>query len=121
MEVYEIINEVLTKKNMTKRAFARQLINLNPISNRTGDVISEGIVYSYLSGSTAIKADLIPYISQVLNVPIESLFCGNNSFISSENNRIKKSIISLLNYAPDKLLTKIEDSLLKLKKIQDEY
>ena len=121
MEVYERINEILIKKSMTKRAFARNLIDLSPISNRTGEVISEGIVYSYLSASTAIKADLIPYISQVLNVPIEYLFYENKEFILNENNRVRKNIINLLNYAPDKLLVKIEESLLKLKKIQDEF
>lgn len=121
MEVYERINEIIIKKSMTKRAFARNLIDLSPISNRTGEVISEGIVYSYLSGSTAIKADLIPYISQVLNVPIEYLFYENKEFILNENNRVRKNIINLLNYAPDKLLVKIEESLLKLKKIQDEF
>jgi len=49
MEIYERINELLIIKKMTKREFARKLINLQPISNRTGEVISESIIYSYLS------------------------------------------------------------------------
>ena len=44
MEIYERINELLIIKKMTKREFARKLINLQLISNRTGEVISESII-----------------------------------------------------------------------------
>ena len=77
MEVFEIINHILEEKHMTKREFAQRLIALEPKSNRTGEVISENIVYAYLSGKTAIKSFLIPYIADVLGVPEQLLFEEN--------------------------------------------
>jgi hypothetical protein len=78
MEVFEVINNILNENNMTKREFAQKLIALEPKSNQTGEIISENIVYSHLSGHTAIKTYLIPYISDVLGIPEQFLFEENN-------------------------------------------
>ncbi len=85
MEVFEVINNILEEKNMTKREFAQRLIALEPKSNRIGEIISENIVYSYLSGQTAIKTYLIPYISDVLGVPEQFLF--------EENPKVRKKLL----------------------------
>jgi len=120
MEIYERINELLIIKKMTKREFARKLINLQPISNRTGEVISESIIYSYLSGDTAIKAYLIPYISDVLNVSIECLFKDVKASELEENN-LHRNIIELIPYAPEPMLLKIRRALDEIKKINDGF
>jgi transcriptional regulator with XRE-family HTH domain len=88
MEIFEVINNVLNKKNMTKREFAQKLIDLEPKSNRTGEVISENIVYSYLNGQTAMKAYLIPYISDVLGIPEQFLF--------DESKKVRKKMLKYL-------------------------
>jgi len=143
MEVFEVINNILDEKNMTKRDFAQKLIALEPKSNRTGEIISENIVYSYLSGQTTIKTYLIPYISDVLGVPEQFLFDNNvkvrkkllkylaESLTEDEyaflSNNLKPNLMptskvsSLLKYAPSPLLKKLETSLEKIKNITDEF
>ncbi len=145
MEVFEVINNLLDEKNMTKREFAQKLIALEPKSNRTGEIISENIVYSYLSGQTAIKTYLIPYISDVLGVPEQFLFEENKKVrkrvlkhlaknltddeYSYLNENLKQNlhiheynkILELLKYAPTPLLNKIQISLQKIKNITQEF
>lgn len=141
MEVFEIINNILADKQITKREFAQKLIALEPKSNRTGEIISENIVYSYLSGHTAIKAYLIPYISDVLGIPEQFLFEENQKvrmrmirhllkelseeervYLETALNRDKNvdmqhDILKLIKYAPEPLLSKITVSLQKIKDI----
>lgn len=141
MEVFETINKVLTDKQMSKREFAQKLIALEPKSNRTGETISENIVYSYLSGNTAIKAYLIPYISDVLGVPEQFLFEETSkvrmrmirhllkelteeerTYLQTALNRDKNvdmqnEVLELIKYAPEPLLSKITASLQKIKDI----
>jgi transcriptional regulator with XRE-family HTH domain len=74
MELYERINHILKQKKMTKREFAKRLVLLEPKSSRTGEIISEKIVYFYLSGNTVINPNLIPYIAEVLDVTEQELF-----------------------------------------------
>ena len=141
MEVFEIINNILTDKQMSKREFAQKLIALEPKSNRTGEIISENIVYSYLSGHTAIKAYLVPYISDVLGIPEQFLFEESQKvrmrmirhllkelseeervYLETALNRDKNvdmqhNILELIKYAPEPLLNKITVSLQKIKNI----
>jgi len=141
MEVFEIINNILTDKQMSKRKFAQKLILLEPKSNRTGEIISENIVYSYLSGHTAIKAYLIPYISDVLGIPEQFLFEESQKvrmrmirhlfkelseeervYLETALNRDKNvdmqhDILEFIKYAPEPLLNKITVSLQKIKDI----
>ena len=127
---------------MTKREFAQKLIDLEPKSNRTGEVISENIVYSYLSGQTAMKAYLIPYISDVLGVPEQFLFEENKKvrkkmlkYLSetvtteeyeyfhqnlTQNTHTHNKLIGLLLYAPEPFVKKLELSLQKIKDITQE-
>ena len=143
MEVFEVINNILDEKNMTKREFAQKLIALEPKSNRTGEIISENIIYSYLSGQTAIKAFLIPYISDVLGVPEQFMFEENKkvrkrllkylaSSLNDEEydyllNNIKNDlalsnkIFKLLQFAPKPFLQKLEASLQKIKNITQDF
>ena len=143
MEVFEIINKLLEERGLTKREFARKLIALEPKSNRTGEVISENIIYAYLSGKTSIQSYLIPYISDVLGVPEQFLFEENpkvrkkllqylcNTLSKEEyayiNDKLPKEITltkelsELLAYAPPPLIQKLEISLKKIKEITDEF
>ena len=59
---------------MNKREFAKKLIDLKPTINRMGEIPSESAIYAYLSGTTSIKAELIPYIAEVLEVTEQELF-----------------------------------------------
>ena len=145
MEVFEVINNILIKKNISKREFATRLIELEPKSNRTGEIISENIVYSYLSGQTAIKAYLIPYISDVLGVPEQFLFeenekvrmkmikhLGQNlskeemnylqTILNNDKNiDAQNEILDLIKYAPQPLLSKMKTSLQAIKNITQPF
>jgi len=74
MELYERINLILKEKELTKKVFAKKLVSLEPKSSRTGEIISEKIVYFYLSGKTVINPNLIPYIAEVLDITEQELF-----------------------------------------------
>lgn len=74
MELYERINLILKEKELTKKEFAKKLVSLEPKSSRTGEIISEKIVYFYLSGKTVINPNLIPYIAEVLEITEQELF-----------------------------------------------
>ncbi len=143
MEIFEIINKILSEKNISKREFAQRLIALEPKSNRTGEVISETIIYSYLSGKTAIKAELMPYISDVLGIPEQFLFeesqksrmkmlkyiCQNLSkqeelylqsvVMKCKDSALEPQVAQLLKYAPPPFLNKIKESLKNIKDITD--
>ena len=143
MEVFEVINKVLNEMHMTKREFVQRLIALEPKSNRTGEILSENIIYSYLNGKTAIKAYLIPYISDVLGIPeqflfeetpkirkkllqylLETLTKDELDYLSShidKSSSLPIDLTGLLQYAPPPLLIKIEDSLKKIKNITHEF
>lgn len=144
MELFENINQILSLKNMSKREFAQKLIALEPKSNRTGEILSETIIYSYLNGKTAIKAYLIPYISDVLGIPEQFLFEENprvrrrmikylaesltkeeedylRTFLEQDENREKQQeILELIRYAPEPLLRKIKNTLLQIKNITEQ-
>lgn len=145
MEIFELINNILIEKKVSKREFAQKLIALEPKSNRTGEIISENIIYSYLSGKTAIKAYLIPYISDVLGVSEQFLFSENeqtrmkiikhlcknlsekeksyllNAIDSDGSIDSANEVLSLIQYAPKPLLTKILTSLKSIEKISKSF
>ncbi len=94
---------------------------------------------------TAIKAYLIPYISDVLGVPEQFLFEENenvrmkmiryicqdlsaeeeNYLLTTLNNDknidSQNEILKLIKYAPEPLLSKMEKSLLNIKKITQAF
>lgn len=74
MELYESITARLKEAKMSKRKFARELIEREIRSKRTGEVLSEKIVYSYLDGKTTIRADIIPHIAEILEITEQELF-----------------------------------------------
>ena len=78
MELYENINIILQKRKITKKEFAKRLVLLEPKSSRTGEIISEKVVYFYLSGQTVINPHFIPYIAEVLDITEQELFDTNN-------------------------------------------
>lgn len=143
MEVFEIINKLLEERGLTKREFAQKLIALEPRSNRTGEVISENIIYAYLSGKTSIQSYLIPYISDVLGVPEQFLFEENPkvrkkllqylfdtlneeeyAYIKTKlpkETKLPNELSELLVYAPSPLIKKLEASLKKIKEITEEF
>jgi transcriptional regulator with XRE-family HTH domain len=135
MEVHEKINQILKEKNITKRWFARRLIELEPKLKSTGEIPTEKTIYGYLSGISSIKIELIPYITEVLNIDENELFASNteykitknsslvkepkNSYNHTEDKEIEK-LISLLPYASKPLIKKLIKQLEDSKKLCEE-
>ncbi len=74
MEVYEKINLYLKDRKISKKEFAKRLIQLEVKLKNTGEVPSENTIYAYLNGRIGIKIELIPYIAEVLQIPEQLLF-----------------------------------------------
>ena len=80
MEVYQTINLILKEKKLSKKDFTTKLQELlQSDSSITIKIPSEKSIYAYLNGKVSIKIELLPYISQVLDVPIEFLFSDDNN------------------------------------------
>lgn len=77
MEIYERINILIKKRNITKRKFSEILQNLQPKLKSTGEIPSEKTIYKYLNGSITIPIELISYISEALDIPEQELFDTN--------------------------------------------
>jgi len=145
MEVYEQINLKIQEKSLTKREFAKRLIALEPKSKRTGETMSEKAVYAYLNGKSVIDANLLPYIAEVLGISEQMLFKEDEktrtrlltylleSLNEKEEKAIRKfcienllpqqhhQIVSLLPYASEPMLRKIEKSLQEMKSVSKQY
>ena len=122
--VYERINEILKEKNISKKDFAKRLINLDAELKSTDNAPSLSTIYNYLNGNREIKADMIPFIAVALDVSEQELFFQNEKdiekfyrkmllndnatsiFSKSISSRILK-LISLASYAPEPLLDRI--------------
>lgn len=74
MSLAHKVSEILKNKGISKKFFAQQLIELRPTLKSTGETPSLSSIYGYLNGSREIKAELLPYIAEVLNVTIGELF-----------------------------------------------
>ncbi|TLS71581.1 hypothetical protein FE246_08185 [Aliarcobacter thereius] len=141
MEIYEKINLLLLEKNISKKKFAEKLITLEPKLKSTGEIPNIKSIYAYLSGSVAIRIELIPYIAEVLEIPEQLLFDDSSRArkiflkhilkdISNEEKELLKSKIcpeqnqkinipkdrfhqinDLLVYAPEIFLQNLENTL----------
>ena len=74
MEIYEMINQLLKDKKLTKRAFAEILQNLKPMLKSTGEAPIETTIYKYLNGQINIPIELIPFIAEALDITEQELF-----------------------------------------------
>lgn len=145
MEVYERINLYLKDKKISKKEFAKQLLNSDVKLKNTGDVPSENTIYAYLNGRIGLKIELIPYIAEVLQIPEQLLFDDSSRTrkiylnhllkdITSEEAELLKSrlcdekqpistvpkdrmhkIQDLLQYAPEMFLQQLENTLKEYK------
>jgi len=68
------ISQILKAKGVSKKFFAQWLLELKPVLKSTGETPSISSIYSYLNGSREIKAELLPYIAEVLDITIGELF-----------------------------------------------
>ena len=144
MEVYEKINLYLRDRKMSKKEFARKLIQLDVKLKNTGDIPSENTIYAYLNGRIGIKIELIPYVAEVLEIPEQFLFDDGyrarkiflthilKSISNHERELLKSSLCDdqtkmprdrfywiqdLLIYAPEIFLEKLESILLDYKEL----
>lgn len=144
MEIHEKIVDILRIKNISKRDFAKMLIEREVRSKRTGEVISEKVIYAYLNGTVSIRAEMIPAVCSVLGIIEQELFDESESkYIkllhkilknpteferqtallllkdSNEHNIIQNTqfqkISELLDYAPPMVLKQIIATLEKYK------
>lgn len=125
--VVDKILEILHQKSISKKDFAKKLIDLNPKVGTKGEPPSERTIYLYLQGKREIKADLIPYIAEVLDIQEQELFKDNNNFY--ENTYIKeptnnygysttqKELIALLPYIPEQMIQNFIKKAKEIKKI----
>ncbi|CZE46948.1 helix-turn-helix domain-containing protein [Campylobacter geochelonis] len=124
MLVHEKINQIIKLKGMNKKEFATKFLALAPQLKSTGDTPSLPTIYNYLNGNREIKADMLPFIAQALDISEQELFFKNDKdiedfykrlllndeatsmFSKSKSQQITK-IISLCSYAPEPLLDKL--------------
>lgn len=125
MTILERINTILKAKNMTKRELANRIIALEYRAAKTGEIPTESSIYAYLNGSIELKADLLPYIAQALNIYEQELFSteakSQKILQKLYRNDIEKyaEIIDLLEYVSPKTLETLE-SVLRKNKTQTE-
>ena len=74
MNLHEKIDKLIKQNGMNRKEFAIKLMDLKPTLNRIGEIPSLSAIYTYLNGSTSIKAELIPFIAEVLDVTEQELF-----------------------------------------------
>ncbi|OCL84797.1 transcriptional regulator [Arcobacter porcinus] len=122
MEVWEKINYLLDEKKMSKQEFATKLISLEPKLKRTSETPSIQTILGYLYGKREIKIELIPYISEVLNINEQELFNFDIEYATNYNVRYSKDareILDLLYYTPKPAIEKIIDYLKEYKNIYE--
>ena len=147
MEVYEVINEILISRSLSKRDFAKKLRSLQPKLKSTSEIPTEKVIYAYLNGTLNLKIELISYIAEALNIKEQNLFdqkyynelCIKNRGEDSDiykpkNDQISvkepktkyevqttdsyiQKVITLLPYAPRTMLLNIIEKLEKIKNI----
>lgn len=119
MKVSDKINYLLQEKKLSKREFARKLLNLEPKLERTGKSPSESTIYGYLNGGREIKVELIPYIADVLEIQEQELFEFDVEY-SNEYNQNKskeaREILNLLKYLPNNSIKDLKNKLYEYKK-----
>ncbi len=146
MELFQRINLLINEQNLSKKEFALKLIALEPKLKSTGEAPTVKAVYAYLSGTVALKTELIPYIAEVLDIPEQLLFDDSprmrrkyldhilKSVTSQEKELLQsrlcknksskapsKDIYDLLIYAPDFFLQKLERTLRDYKSMTDKF
>lgn len=121
MTILEHINAILKSKNMSKRELARRIIALEYRAAKTGEIPSESSIYAYLNGSIELKADLLPYIAEALNIYEQELFSSESKskkiLQKLYRNNIEKyaEIIDLLEYVSPKTIETLKSILQKAK------
>lgn len=56
------------RKNLTKKEFVHRLIDLGMRANRTGGTPTLSSIYAYLNDNIKLKADMLPFIAEALDV-----------------------------------------------------
>ncbi len=121
MSILERINAILKSKNMSKRELVNRIIALEYRAAKTGEIPTESSIYAYLNGTIELKADLLPYIAQALNIYEQELFSSEAKSqkilqkIYRNNIERYAEIIDLLEYVSPKTLETLEAILEKNK------
>ncbi|TLD96818.1 XRE family transcriptional regulator [Helicobacter jaachi] len=122
MKVVDRINEILKAKKMSKKELVERLINLDMKANKTGEIPAKSSLYAYLNGNIELKADMIPFIAEALDVCEQELFGNTDSHkilrkVYAHNpTHIKYNhIVELLDYISPKTLETLEQTLINQK------
>ncbi len=111
--VVDKILEILKNNKITKKEFATKLIDLNPKVGIKSEPPSQRTIYLYLQGKREIKADLIPYIAEVLHINEQELFRNNYDALhvseptiqyKTTKNTLEHELIDLLPYVPEAMI-----------------
>ena len=122
MPVREKINYLLVELGLSKRDFAKALLNLEPKLNSTGKPPNESTIYGYLNGGREIKIELIPYIAEVLGIKEQELFEFNIEYATEYNythSKEVREIVSLLQFVPHTKIIELKEKLLNYKVLND--
>lgn len=118
---------MIREKKLNKKEFALKLIELEPKLKSTGEIPTIKAIYGYLSGTNAIKIELIPYIAEVLEIPEQILFDDSsrarkiylkhilNSITAEEKQLLQSALCEknpLANSTPKDRYYKIQDLLI---------
>lgn len=74
LEIYELINQKIKEKGMSKREFANRVLALEPKLKNTGEIPTEKTIYAYLNGTANLKLELISFIAEALDVSEQEFF-----------------------------------------------
>lgn len=106
MDLSNKVSNILKNKGVSKKFFAEQIIELKPILKSTGETPSISSIYGYLNGSREIKAELLPYIAEVLDITIGELF--------EENEKVRIKILENILKSPTQEEMKLLERYFKL-------
>jgi len=108
--IIENILKKLEEKKLTRKEFALRLINYDPKVGIKSEPPSERTIYLYLQGKRELKADLIPYIADVLNIKEQELFEDSTYYNtkttlkSKEKLSSKEELMELLADVPENII-----------------
>lgn len=134
MKIVDRINEILQEKNISKKELIDKIIALDYKASKTGETPTESSIYAYLNGNIELKADLLPYIAEALNICEQELFDTDyikilqKIYADKENINKYAEIIDLIEYLSPKtlevlksLLEKNKTNTLKLNAMLEEF
>lgn len=74
MKIHETLTSIIKRKGLTRKEFAKKLIDLSPNVNRIGETPTTSTIYGYLNGRINIPIELVSFIAEALDITEQELF-----------------------------------------------